>query len=121
MIMTKDIMEGVILNKNQCIVAMDDAGNGHIVAVSNEYRDTDVFCGDDTYDNGFNDNWNKGLSVGLYLVTCKPWSNKDYDSGIDVIKVEPLWTIDQMKYPKVPVPSVIMLPDEQQEDFNHET
>lgn len=92
-----DIMNGVVLADNQCIVALDEGGTGWILARSEKYRNTDVIPECSADDNGFNGGWDKGLSVGLYLVTIQPWSDQSYegewDVGVDVIGVRPLWTI----------------------------
>lgn len=92
-----DIMNGVALEENQCIVAMDEGGTGWILARSGKWRDTDVLPECSAEDNGFNSGWDKGLSVGLYLLTLKPWSDQSYDGdwdcGVDVSHVRPLWTI----------------------------
>jgi hypothetical protein len=92
-----DIMNGVALDDNQCIVALDERGTGWIIARSEKYRATDVLPECSTEDNGFNFNWDKGLSVGLYLLTLRPWSNQSFDggwdTGVDVVHVRPLWII----------------------------
>lgn len=92
-----DIMNGVTLADNECIVAIDESGTGWILARSEKYRDTDVLTECSAEDNGFNSNWDKGLSVGVYFVTLKPWSSQSYDGdwdcGIDVLSVKPLWVV----------------------------
>lgn len=90
-------MNGVVLADNQCIVAIDEGGTGWILAQSGECRDTDLLAECSAEDNGFNHGWDKGLSVGLYLLTIKPWAHQGYegewDTGIDVTNVKLLWII----------------------------
>lgn len=92
-----DIMNGVVLADNECIVAIDDCGTEWILAKSEEYRATDVLPECSAEDNGFYANWDKGLSVGVYLLTLRPWSAQTYDGewdcGIDVLSVKPLWVV----------------------------
>ena len=91
------ILDSMKLADNECIVALDDAGAGWIIAKSDAYRDTDVLSECSAEDCGFNSGWTKGLKVGMYLVTLKPWSDQsydgDWDAGVDVIGVKPLWTV----------------------------
>lgn len=95
--MIEDIMNGVVLADDQCIVALDEGGTGWILSKSKRYRDTDLLAECSAEDNGFNSGWDKGLSVGLYLLTLRPWAHQCYegewDTGIDVTNVRPLWTI----------------------------
>lgn len=97
----KDLMNGIELKSNQCIVAISERGEGYILAQSDYFRDRDVLMEETAEDNGFNDDWDKGLSVGIYLLTIKPWADKGYDGewddGIDVLEVKPLWIIEELK------------------------
>lgn len=90
-------MNGVVLADNQCIVALDEGGTGWIIARSEKISETDLLMECSAEDNGFNSGWEKGLSVGLYLVTLKPWAYQchegEWDSGVDVANVRPLWII----------------------------
>lgn len=92
------IMGGMKLADNECLVALDEAGTGWIIARSDAYRDKDVLMECSAEDCGFNSGWDKGLSVGVYLVTLKPWADQswdgDWDGGVDVIDVKPMWTVD---------------------------
>ncbi|THK38131.1 hypothetical protein EHS39_11650 [Ensifer sp. MPMI2T] len=96
------IMNGYQLPVNQCIVAIDEGGTGWIIARNDKDRETDVLPEVSAEDNGFNSGWDSGLSVGVYLVTFKAWAYQcyegDWDAGVDVIKVEPLWQIPEMNY-----------------------
>jgi len=85
------------LEKMQAIVALDECGTGWIIARSDHIRKCDLLMEVDTQDNGFNPSWDIGLSVGVYLVTLKGWSNwdtmtGDCDAGVDVIDCVALWT-----------------------------
>lgn len=92
----------------QCIVALSDTGSGYIIDQSDECREKDVIPEYSTEDSGFNPSWDKGLTTGLYLCTIDPWAFQgfegEWEAGIDVTKVEPLWTIADK-----PSPSVIKL------------
>ena len=89
----------------QCIVALSDCGSGYIIDQSDECRKKDVIPEYSTEDSGFNPSWDKGLTTGVYLCTIKPWAFRDYegewDGGIDVVKVEPLWTIADKPPPTI--------------------
>lgn len=98
-----DIMNGYKLADWQCIVALDESGTGWIIARSDFIRDRDVLTECSAEDNGFNHNWDSVLSVGVYLLTLKGWSHHDsitgdIDCGLDVVKCEPLWVIQEMNY-----------------------
>jgi hypothetical protein len=89
----------------QCIVALADNGSGYILDQSDECREKDVIPEYSTEDSGFNPSWDKGLTTGVYLCTIKPWACQDFegewDAGIDVTKVEPLWTIADKPPPSI--------------------
>lgn len=85
------------LKDDQCVVAVCERGLGWIVARSDKISDTDLLmeCSDE--DNGFNSNWSKDLSAGLYLLTVKGWGLQSYDgeidTGVDVKAIEPLYVV----------------------------
>lgn len=93
----ESIMGGMVLGEMECLVALGDDGTGWVIAKSDTIRERDILIESSTDDNGFNSSWDRGLTVGLYLVTIEPWATKDYDGdydcGIDVIEVRPLWTV----------------------------
>ena len=96
-----DLLDGVKLPDNQCVVALDEGGTGWLLARSENYRSTDVLPECSTEDNGFNRTWDNGLSVGVYLLTLRPWADQghegDWDAGVDVVAVKPLWTIAALR------------------------
>jgi hypothetical protein len=91
-----DIMAGVKLANKECIVALDDKGNAIIIAQSDWLRERDVLVEEHTDDCGFEQDWDKGLVVGVYLCRIRPWSDGVDEVGIDVVKVKPLWTVDAL-------------------------
>jgi len=93
----QSIMGSEVLADNECIVALDDGGTGWILARSKKFRQTDVMPECSAEDNGFNHSWSQGLVVGVYRLTIKPWSARcyegDWDCGIDVTGIKPLWVV----------------------------
>ena len=91
------IMGCMKLASNECIVALDECGTGWVIAQSDVFRDSDVLTECSADDCGFNSGWDKGLSVGVYLLELLPWSHQDWqgewDGGVDVTSVKPLWTV----------------------------
>lgn len=83
------------LADKQCLVAITENGGDLILARSEWIRHHDVLIEESAEDNGFNHGWSKDLTPGVYLVTIHPWGYQGYDgewdSGIDVKKIEPLW------------------------------
>lgn len=98
-----DICAGVELKRNQCIVAIGENGVSWILARSEFHREHQVLEENETEDCAFGpSDWDKGLSVGVYLLCLKPWSSEcgrtgEIDCGIDVTKITPLWIIASMK------------------------
>ena len=92
------IMGNVTLKKLECLVVLDEAGDGWVIARSEYIRDRDILMEMSTEDNGFHHEWSKGFCLGVYLLKIKPWGHQDYqgewNSGIDVVEATPLWTAE---------------------------
>lgn len=89
---TRSILGSLVLEDNQCIVALDESGDGHIIAQSDWLQEHDVLLERTTEECNFTPiGWDNDLTVGLYLMRVKAWANGEDDGGVDVLSCTPLW------------------------------
>lgn len=95
---TPTILGALVLEADECIVSIGEDGTGHIIARSDAIIEKDILIENTAEDCNFNSDWDKGLLVGTYKLRISSWSSGpdmegDYDCGIDVEQVTPLWTV----------------------------
>lgn len=86
------------LQDDECVVALAEDSTGYILARSEWMSSVDLIPGATAEDNSFNLDWDQNLSVGVYLLSIRGWSNGEDDAGIDVHKVTPLWVVPGALY-----------------------
>lgn len=91
-----DILNGLQLEDDECLVALDEGGTGWIIAQSETLKQADVLIEQTTDDNGFFDGWTRDLAVGVYKLKIQPWAHLesitgDFNTGVDVKRITPLW------------------------------
>lgn len=89
------ICGALVLERDECIVALGEDGTGWIIVRSDDLIECDVLLEATAEDNGFNLDWDKGLLVGVYKLKIHPWASGEDEAGIDVKKVTPLWTVPE--------------------------
>lgn len=81
-----------------CVVLLDDSGQDWVIRRSHDVIIYDVLMEFAGEDNGLNNAWAKDKPAGLYRLELSPWGsgpdmNGEYDTGVDVNKVEPLFVL----------------------------
>ncbi len=86
---------GLVLQDDECLVAIAEDGNAYIIARSDWLQSRDVLVEDTAEDCNFDSGWDTSLTVGLYKLSVKAWADnwgEGDDAGVTVNACTPLWT-----------------------------
>lgn len=89
------ICGALVLEDDECIVALGEDGTGFIIARSNDIAEKDVLLENTAEECNFNHDWDNDLVVGVYKLKIKPWASGEDEGGITVRSVTPLWSVPE--------------------------